>query len=539
MADLVKTVMLKVVGDSSSAEDALDRVYARAEELKATFPELSWKIDSAKALAEAAILKAEMTRVIADDPIVVPVKPDVPSLVWTDLKQKLRQDLIDVFTGNAGGGGGITGFLFGGGPLKFSGGGGGIGGFFSSLFSNAGQFGAVGIGGLLAGLMGVVNVVGGLVAGLAAAGQALGAFGALAYPEFSTLLTAIGAGKAGLKGLNDQQAAIVTGALNIENEYKRLAANLAPSVDKILAIFTMKGGIGSQILQDLPAFANAAAPAIEKLLTQFNKWLSSPGAQQFQNMMVKLAPGVIMAIGNGIGSLAIAIGKLIEVFSHGNTAADVITGIFRALTMLVNALTWFITQWNQAWDSAWRAAQKFRTQVLDVFVRVVSDISNWSLNIGQWLAKVGGWFQDLPGQIATALGKLGPQLFSIGLNAMTSFLNGLRSVPVVGTIISWVGSGVAAAKHALGISSPSTVFAEIGRNTAEGFRIGLTQQATGFGINVTNTTGGAGGGMTALVLQFEPTGDPVIDAIGKGLRAFVQKTGGGGPNSVQHAFGRA
>lgn len=72
----------------------------------------------------------------------------------------------------------------------------------------------------------------------------------------------------------------------------------------------------------------------------------------------------------------------------------------------------------------------------------------------------------------------GISLKTLGSNIMQGLLNGIKSVPIVGTFASIVSNGIKAAKKVLGIKSPSRVFMEIGAFTGEGMAIGLEKMTT-------------------------------------------------------------
>ena len=84
--------------------------------------------------------------------------------------------------------------------------------------------------------------------------------------------------------------------------------------------------------------------------------------------------------------------------------------------------------------------------------------------------------RTIPGRIKGALGNAGSLLYSVGRNIIQGMINGVKSM--AGSLVSAakgvVGSAVDGAKSLLGISSPSKVFAAIGRDTGRGFIKGLT-----------------------------------------------------------------
>lgn len=84
--------------------------------------------------------------------------------------------------------------------------------------------------------------------------------------------------------------------------------------------------------------------------------------------------------------------------------------------------------------------------------------------------------RGIPGRIRGALSGIGSLLAGAGADLMRGMIGGIRSMAgsLASTAKSVVGGAVSAAKSALGISSPSKVFAAIGRDTGRGFIKGLT-----------------------------------------------------------------
>lgn len=84
--------------------------------------------------------------------------------------------------------------------------------------------------------------------------------------------------------------------------------------------------------------------------------------------------------------------------------------------------------------------------------------------------------RGIPGRIRSAVGSLGGLLYGAGQDIVRGMINGLSSMAgsLAARAREMAASAVAAAKRALGISSPSRVFAQIGRDTGRGFIKGLT-----------------------------------------------------------------
>lgn len=123
------------------------------------------------------------------------------------------------------------------------------------------------------------------------------------------------------------------------------------------------------------------------------------------------------------------------------------------------------------------------------------------------------FFTSLPSRIGNAVGSnMGSLLYNKGRDLIDGLLNGAGSLlSKIGSffldkIPSWIKEPF---KKALGISSPSKVFAEFGKNTMQGLQLGINRNAglvenaiAGVGNNMdvqlgmsTGIAGGSGGGM--------------------------------------------
>jgi hypothetical protein len=99
--------------------------------------------------------------------------------------------------------------------------------------------------------------------------------------------------------------------------------------------------------------------------------------------------------------------------------------------------------------------------------------------IGKLLTTMG----EIPGKILTAVGDLSKTLYNAGRNIVQGLVDGVGSMAgavgrKVNEIIGGLSSGV---KKLLGISSPSKVFAEIGKNVMLGLGQGITVNASAAG----------------------------------------------------------
>lgn len=87
--------------------------------------------------------------------------------------------------------------------------------------------------------------------------------------------------------------------------------------------------------------------------------------------------------------------------------------------------------------------------------------------------------QSLPGRFLSALSSFGSQMSSVGRDIMQGLINGLKSLAgsAIAAVTAPISDAVGKAKSLLGISSPSKVFKEIGRDVGRGFIKGVTGEA--------------------------------------------------------------
>lgn len=116
---------------------------------------------------------------------------------------------------------------------------------------------------------------------------------------------------------------------------------------------------------------------------------------------------------------------------------------------------------------------KMKTETRYGLDRVVAEIRN-KIGTAKYAASSVAY------AIRSAFYGLGSQLYSVGYNAISSLVAGMRALAgyVVSTLRYIVQSAIYAAKRALGIASPSTVFMAIGEQVAAGMAAGITSGAS-------------------------------------------------------------
>ncbi len=164
----------------------------------------------------------------------------------------------------------------------------------------------------------------------------------------------------------------------------------------------------------------------------------------------------------------------------------------------------------------------------------VMKLFEWSIRLAIGLGEVADKFiafwvgavdfsNDVVNDISTTFDMLPEKLMQVGLNMVQGLMQGMTTgIPGVNTVVDSLGDGlIDQMKAKLGIASPSTVFAELGVFTGQGFMQGLA--ASGMNQAIANpitpqqvaagTAAGAAGGPTVSIAQVAITiGGDVKDA---------------------------
>lgn len=107
--------------------------------------------------------------------------------------------------------------------------------------------------------------------------------------------------------------------------------------------------------------------------------------------------------------------------------------------------------------------------------RFINEVANFAGRVRTSVGNVISVFTDMPGRIFAAVGNLRNLLYSAGRDVVSGFIDGFTSrfntlFAIASSMADKVRSTVAGV---LDIFSPSRVFADIGRNTVEGFIVGI------------------------------------------------------------------
>lgn len=162
---------------------------------------------------------------------------------------------------------------------------------------------------------------------------------------------------------------------------------------------------------------------------------------------------IFSGVWNAITALLSGAWNLIKQLISGGLAA--VKGVIGRVLGGIKAL------WNTAWNA-----------LLNLLRNIWNGIKN---AVSKGVSNVMSFVKSLPGKIKGAFSGAVNWLVNAGADIIRGLISGIKSMArsAADAAINVVESAVAGAKHALGISSPSKVFAKIGKQTMQGLVKGL------------------------------------------------------------------
>lgn len=269
-------------------------------------------------------------------------------------------------------------------------------------------------------------------------------------------------------------------------------AQLAPAM---VPIITLTAQLAALFASQLATAVTAVIiPAIQALTALLNGDFSSA----WQSLRA-LVGGVVTYFTTTLSNLRTAVGGILRgIVSLFEWLYNVLIGNSIIPDLVTGIAAWF----GRLAGLVLGPLERFRTFVIGKFTAVVAWAAGFPARMAGALAALGGQIVSvatgafsrfraavvaggvaavaaaaaIPGRIRAGLGALGSYLYGAGQDLIRGMINGVRAMAgsLVSAAKSVVGSAVEGAKSLLGISSPSKVFAEIGRNVGRGFIIGLT-----------------------------------------------------------------
>ncbi|MFI9418101.1 hypothetical protein [Streptomyces werraensis] len=238
--------------------------------------------------------------------------------------------------------------------------------------------------------------------------------------------------------------AIVNAVLPLVPQIVGLAVALAPLVAHVITLVAPLLKVAAALLGWTAI--NVVVPLVKLIVSALGGFLS---------ILTRIIEGVSTFVGKVIGFFK----KLYNDLVGHSIVPDLVNGVVdwfkrlprRAAEALASLVSSILGPFRRAASAALSRARSFVTEAVDVVKR-------------------------LPNRVKQGLGSLTSTLVGAGKDLIRGMINGIKQMAgeLVSSAKGVVKGAVDGAKNLLGISSPSKVFAEIGRDTGRGFIEGLT-----------------------------------------------------------------
>jgi len=311
--------------------------------------------------------------------------------------------------------------------------------------------------------------------------------------------------------------------------FTRIQAAFQP---EMMRVFTNLIVLLNQMLPMVLPLAEAFANALDTVLIQASRFIQSPGFQKwFQQFLALVGPST-QAILDGVGKVAVAFGNLITVMSK----KDVVNAIniaFSVLAGTIQGLADAIQIIMTAWDYGWHFIERLVLNTIGIILTAAAKAFGWVPGLGPQLQQAAASFNIFAAQVLGDLGQLqGAAASTVGLFTGVGFAaaNAFNKAPPGGIPGAGPSSGKIGHLAGGGYGSGWTV---VGENGPE-----LVNLPGGSYVTpASQLQGGYGGGQ--LQISMAPgSGNQWERLMLQSIRLLVLKNGGGGPQSVQIAFGQ-
>lgn len=229
-------------------------------------------------------------------------------------------------------------------------------------------------------------------------------------------------------------------------------------------------------------FQRAAAP-MKKPFLELLKWLRIEFVKLEPDLtkLFEAAAPLVKPLGEGVfGLLKNMLPGITQALKN---AEPVFKTLGEQLPTIGLALGIFFTELTKD-PEALSGALTDAINLISGFIIVSGELISWLATtwaeIKKFFGNIHQWFKDLPGKIKAALGSPYTWLFPTGAVIIDGLIGGMNSrVSALGSAVrNAMKAGVAHAKAELKSKSPSRVFFDLGRDTVEGYRLGIQASQT-------------------------------------------------------------
>lgn len=275
-------------------------------------------------------------------------------------------------------------------------------------------------------------------------------------------------------------------------------------------------------------FKTAIQPALDELWQTIQTSVVPALQQAWQVIQAKVVP-VLARLWQTFQTRILPVLVKVAAFILGKVVpalivfyAKYLSTVIRVVARVVSSIAGFV-----------RAMANLASGVRSRAAAIAGFFSNMRSAISQRIGAIVGYFRAMPGRLIGALGNLGSRLVSAGRDLMRGFISGVQDYAsrLVSSVTAPIRDAIGAAQSLLGISSPSKVFAEIGKFTMQGYSDGVDRYSRTARSAVEGALdprdlgleGAGAGGATVNVTVQAGVGDPVAIGreVAKVLGAYV------------------
>jgi len=278
----------------------------------------------------------------------------------------------------------------------------------------------------------------------------------------------------------------------------------------------MIANIATGIAQSLPTLV----PSLVQLVTDIVQVLID-NIPLLIDAALQLVTGLAEGIINAIPVLVAALPQLITSLIDGLLGAipQIIQAGIDLLTALITALPEIITTIVEAIPQIIDGILTALTENIPLIIQAGIDLLVALIqNLPTIIVEIVKAVPQIVSGIVQAFASLGGEMINAGANLLHGLWEGISGAAswLWEKVSGWASSLVSGIKDFFGIHSPSTVFAEIGGNMADGVGVGFTDNMGGVESDMTAAMGGAG----AL------TAAEAVNAVNNGIIANIEGLSG-------------
>jgi phage-related protein len=276
----------------------------------------------------------------------------------------------------------------------------------------------------------------------------------------------------GAKRFGGAAADQVTGAQQMEKAmgdlYEMIGTYVAPVVEKLTKFISDLIGFvveNKNVIVPLVAVLGTFAAGILILNAGLTAYNAIMAAWKVATTLATVAQTVFNAVmaANPIGLVILAIAAIIAIIVLLVKNWDTVTEVV-----------------GKVWDAIKDFAEKAWNKIKEFVENVIEKFQNFKEKVGEIWSNIKDKIGDLVQNIVNKIKEIPGKMLDIGEDIVRGLWNGIKNMAnwIKDKISDLFGNVVGWAKKALGIKSPSKIFAGIGKNIAQGLWTGLNGQKT-------------------------------------------------------------